>query len=101
MSSIVINVIGGLPTVMTQALLEVDVDTDAECVIIFDRHFTDGFYQIFSTNGGAFKTIVPVKYATSSELIVGITDRDRIYNAKFVDGVQAELIDGNIVNIRP
>lgn len=101
MSSIVVNVIAGLPKVMTQAMLEVDTDNDAECIIIFDRHFKDNFYQIFNLNGGVFKTIVPIQYATSSELMVGITDRDRTYNAKFVDGVKAELIDGNTVNIRP
>jgi len=43
------------------------------------------------------KLIVPLRFATSSNLLVGILDDTRVYNSRFVDGVKAQIVDGNVI----
>ncbi|MEL4429816.1 hypothetical protein [Shewanella mangrovisoli] len=91
-----VNIRIGLPATMPQAMLTVDIDPDAERLIVMDRmslevlrnHYTD-----------ITKIIVPMRFATSNNLVVGIVDDNGEYNCKFLDGVQAEIIDGLVTSI--
>lgn len=84
-----------------QAVLSVDADPDAERVIIMARDTGEIFHNFRYQSNKQLKFIVPLNYSVNADLLVGILDDNRTYNAKFVDGVKAELIDGNTVNIRP
>lgn len=89
------------PPVVTQAMVEVDHDMDANRIVIFNRTSLELIAVSRASNTGVSQFRVPLPYATNNELLVGIVDDDLVYNAKFADGVQAEVIDGNLVNIRP
>ncbi|BFL83841.1 hypothetical protein LFREDSHE_22910 [Shewanella baltica] len=92
-----VTVKGGVKAPYYQALIEVDCDVDAENLLIFDR-FIPSFSMITPVSGIA-KVIVPYRYTTTYDLIVGLTDNERTYAGKFVDGVQPQIIDGTITNI--
>ncbi len=82
-----------------QAVVNVDVDIDAERVVILDRRsvISLGNQKVFTSN---MMIRVPIEYATSNNLIVGIVDDDNIFAGKFIDGVNAELIDPKVTTIR-
>jgi hypothetical protein len=90
---------GGVSSPYYQALIQVDADADAESLLIFNRIITKFTYIKGNLNGGIVKVIVPYAYTTINELVVAITDADRVYNIKSVDGVRAEVIDGTVTNI--
>lgn len=87
--------------VINQAVLTIDADPDAERVLIMDRITAETIYNFNYQSNKQLKFIVPLIYSVNADLLVGILDDNRVYNTKFVDGVKAELIDGNLVNIRP
>jgi hypothetical protein len=87
--------------VNNQCVVAVDADSDAERVVIIDRNTTEVFHNFNYQSNKQLKFIVPLIYSVNANLLVGILDDNRFYNAKFVDGVKAELINGNTVNIRP
>ncbi|MCU8106064.1 hypothetical protein L5M38_16185 [Shewanella sp. SM101] len=86
--------------VLNQALLTIDADPDAERVLIMSRDTGDIFYNFTYQSNKQLKFIVPFNYSINADLLVGILDDNRTYNTRFIDGVQAEVIDGNTVNIR-
>ncbi len=86
--------------VINQAVLTIDADPDAERVLIMDRNTAETIYSFTYQSNKQLKFVVPTIYSVNPDLLVGILDDNRVYNTKFVDGVKAELIDGNIVNIR-
>ena len=87
--------------ILNQAMLFIDADVDAERVLIMDRANGEVFHNFVYQTNKQLKFIVPLVYRLNADLLIGILDDGRVYNTKFVDGVQAELIDGNLVNIRP
>ncbi len=84
-----------------QCVVAIDSDPDAERVIIMDRNTSEVYHNFNYQSNKQLTFIVPMGNQINSNLLVGILDDNRTYNAKFVDGVKAELIDGNTVNIRP
>lgn len=86
--------------ILNQAMLSIDADPDAERVLIMDRATGEVFHNFVYQTNKQIKFIVPLIYRINADLLIGILDDGRVYNAKFVDGVQAELIDGNTVNMR-
>ncbi|WP_254915722.1 hypothetical protein [Shewanella sp. Shew256] len=66
-----------------------------------DRNTSEVYHNFNYQSNKQLTFIVPMGNQINSNLLVGILDDNRTYNAKFVDGVKAELIDGNTVNIRP
>lgn len=86
--------------VINQAVLTIDADPDAERVLIIDRNTAETIYNFNYQSNKQLKFIVPLIYSVNADLLVGILDDNRVCNTKFVDGVKAELIDGNLVNIR-
>ncbi|MCT8866318.1 hypothetical protein [Shewanella xiamenensis] len=84
-----------------QAILTIDADPDAERLLIISRDTGEIFHNFTYQSNKQLKFIVPLNYSVNADLLVGILDDNRVYNTKFVDGVKAELIDGNTVNIRP
>ncbi|TVL34517.1 hypothetical protein [Shewanella xiamenensis] len=87
--------------VLHQACIDVIAHEDAERLLIMDRNTAEVFYNFTYQANKTMKFIVPLRFATSSDLLVGILDDDRSFNAKFLDGRPADLINGNQVAIRP
>lgn len=81
------------------ALLQIDTDPLSEYCAVLDRNNFDLLGGSTRPSTGICKFILPVDYASSDELVVGIFDVDRVYNAKFADGVRCELVDLNAVNM--
>ncbi|MEI8616063.1 hypothetical protein P4S54_21365 [Shewanella sp. PP-He15 brown] len=86
---------------MNQAVVDIDADPDAERLLVINRGSGDVYHNFKYETNRILKFRVPIEHLANTELLVGIMDDSLTYNAKFVDGVQAELIDGNFVNIRP
>lgn len=80
-------------------LVECSVDQSAERCVILDRNTLVVYANTFVTDVGVIKRIVPKTYALNNDLIVGILDDDGMYNAAFADGVKAQLVDANTVNM--
>lgn len=84
-----------------QAVIDIKVDNNAERLIVMNR-LTCELYYVFNCNQVKnVKLIMPLEHTTNNELLVGILDDDRNYNAKLLDARQADLINGNQVTIRP
>lgn len=97
----IIDVKPARSSVYYQAVVDITVDDNAERLIVMNR-LTSEIYYVFNCNQVKnVKLITPLEHATNNLLLVGILDNDRTYNAKFIDGVQAELINGNEVITRP
>ncbi len=92
-----LRVKGGVSSPFFQALLEVDCDADADNLIVTDK--TPSLFATSCRADGVVKMIVPTRYGTTSNLVVGITDDDLEYAGKFVDGVKAQIIDGSVTDI--
>lgn len=86
---------------MNQAVIDIDADPDAERLLVINRVNGDVYHNFKYETNHVLKFRVPIEHLVNTDLLVGIMDDNLTYNAKFVDGVQAELIDGNLVNIRP
>ncbi|QYK07563.1 hypothetical protein [Shewanella mangrovisoli] len=96
----IIQIIAAKDRPLNQACVDVVAANDAERIIIMDRVSAEVFHNFRFQSNKTMKFIVPLRFATSSDLLVGILDDDRSFNAKFLDGRQADLINGNQVNIR-
>lgn len=92
--------IKGSPINLWQAMVEVDTDIDAEQVVIIERTTLNRMVYQRVAETGTIQLRVPVEYSTINNLIVGILDDDRVYGAKFLDGVQAQIIDGNVLTMQ-
>jgi hypothetical protein len=82
--------------VVLQAILNLDIDIDAERVAVIDRVSLQGIHNITVTSSNV-SVIVPMTYITNRKLLVGILDDNELYNCQFIDGVSPEIIDGNAV----
>lgn len=91
MSSIVIQpIISSLPNSF-RATLKIDIDPDAERFLVFDRVTIEIINLGIRPPSGTAYFIVPDKYANTDKLLVGILDDNEAFNAKFIDGVFANL----------
>ena len=86
---------------LQQAVVGIDSDIASERIVIIDRVTIEAYYNFKLQDDRILNFIVPIKHIDSDNLLIGILDDDGQYNAKFIDGVRAELINGNLVNIRP
>lgn len=80
-------------------LLELDVDPLAERYSVIDRNTFSCLKFGLKPASGIVKILLPVKYATGSNLMVCILDDDRAYNAKVADGVKLQLVDMSTVTL--
>ena len=80
-------------------LITVDMDIAAERIMVLDRKSGQMILHTIRPPSGVSKNLVPVSYTTSNNILVGILDDDDVYEAKFIDGVMAELVDANTVNM--
>ncbi|MCU8043291.1 MULTISPECIES: hypothetical protein [unclassified Shewanella] len=96
----IINVSAAKDRAFAQAMVEVDADIDAERVLIINRLSGETYQNFKLQNNKVMKFIVPIQHSNTHSLLVGILDDDNVYNSEIVDGVKAELINGNIVNVR-
>lgn len=101
MSSVEVLPFVALPPMFTQAMVTVKADKDAERIAIYDRR---NLMLITSSNNvpsNLVKIRVPLEFATSNNLLIGILDDGLTYNATFLDACQAEIINGNQVTMHP
>ncbi|MGI2108474.1 hypothetical protein ACRN9C_03590 [Shewanella frigidimarina] len=82
--------------IVLQAILTLDVDTNAERVAVIDRGSLQRIHNLTITSR-SFSVLVPELYNSNSKLLVGILDDNELYNCQFIDGVSPEIIDGNAV----
>ncbi|WP_351123321.1 hypothetical protein [Shewanella sp. T24-MNA-CIBAN-0130] len=80
-------------------LITVDMDIAAERIMILNRSTGQSLLHTIRPPSGISKTLVPLSYTTSNKLLVGILDDGGVYDAKFKDGIMAELVDANTVNM--
>tara|TARA_R110002033_G_scaffold138731_1_gene177718 strand:- start:2213 stop:2512 length:300 start_codon:yes stop_codon:yes gene_type:complete len=74
------------------AVLEVDVDSNAERVVVAHRVTLKTYAASNIPPLGVVRFRLPMTFATSDELIVIIFDTDRVYNASVLDGVRCEIM---------
>ncbi|MEH6734031.1 MAG: hypothetical protein V7690_05245 [Shewanella sp.] len=74
------------------AVLNVDVDTDAERLVLLNRNPIFVHSTIDISDSNLVKVRVPMNYATSGELLLILLDDDFNFNAVIADGVKAEII---------
>ncbi|MCH1926858.1 hypothetical protein L9G74_19125 [Shewanella sp. C32] len=84
---------------LSAGLIEVDMDENAEYCFALDRITGKTVMAMIRPPAGIVRFLVPTKYALSPSLIVGIVDTDGSYNVKAVDGIAAQLVDGNTITI--
>ncbi|MCL1052255.1 hypothetical protein L2755_22025 [Shewanella abyssi] len=80
-------------------LVECDLDLDAERCIIMDRNTMTVFANAKVNTSGVLKRIIPREYAVNNHLLIGIIDDTGEFNAVFADGVKAQLVDINTVDM--
>ncbi|MDT3280398.1 hypothetical protein [Shewanella scandinavica] len=80
-------------------LVEVNMDVNAERLMVINRTTGEIITNTLRPSSGIAKLLVPFLYTNSNKLLVGILDDSQVYDCKFVDGVMAELIDANTVNM--
>lgn len=88
-----------LPITFPQALITVDVDPSAERLLIINRTTLEVLAHK-RVDGGVHKIIMPMKYATTNDIAVLIFDDDLDYNVVAVDGVQLQIIDSIVTDIK-
>ncbi|GIU15582.1 hypothetical protein TUM4261_32760 [Shewanella sp. c952] len=76
-------------------LLTVEMDAQAEMLFALDRQSGERLAHVVRPSQGLIKLILPFRYTQSNELIIGIVDGDREFNASVLDGVKLELVDQN------
>jgi hypothetical protein len=81
------------------ALMQLNIDANAEVFTIIDRRNMLPIYSGLRPQGGTAKVMLPQEYATAAYCIVGIIDNDQQFNCKFIDGIIAELVDANVVDM--
>lgn len=88
------------PLVFNQAAMVIDdFDKDAERIFVIDRLTMVCMHNKQVPNSNIIKLIVPLHFSVSERLLVGILDDSKVYNAKVKDGIQAEVVDGNVVKM--
>ncbi|MDF0533671.1 hypothetical protein PY479_05175 [Shewanella sp. A32] len=92
--------IAGTPPVFYQAMIEVDADSAAERLLIFNRITGNCYHNVAVSVTGITQLRVPLSHTDNNTLLVGIVDDDGTYNCKFVDGVKAQLVDGNVLSMK-
>ncbi|MDT3281684.1 hypothetical protein [Shewanella scandinavica] len=80
-------------------LVTVDMDINAERLMIIDRNTGEVINNTIRSSTSVVKLLVAISYTTSNRLLVGILDDSLVYDCKFVDGVMAEIVDANTVNM--
>jgi hypothetical protein len=88
-----------MPTVITQAMISIDIDDSATRVLILNRISLDVIANVNVDNAGVLRFRLPLEYGTSNDMLVGILDDTFTYNATFIDGVKGEIINGVITKI--
>ena len=48
---------------------------------------------------GILKLIIPISFTTNNQLLIGTLDDSATYDCKFADGVKAELVNANTVDM--
>lgn len=86
--------------VMSQAMLQVTTPIDAEYITVLTRRTMGRLWFVRTARSSVSQLRVPFTHITDLDLIVGVTDADGLFACKFVDGVRAELVDGNQVTMR-
>ncbi|MCL1088077.1 hypothetical protein L2744_00320 [Shewanella profunda] len=95
----IINIVTQKIGVIPVGLIAVDMDSAAERLVISDRLQLLPINIVTRPSSGIAKILVPQIYTISNSLIVGILDDSGVYDCKFVDGVMAELVDANTVDM--
>ncbi|WP_351008859.1 hypothetical protein [Shewanella sp. S1-58-MNA-CIBAN-0166] len=93
-----IEFVSGKPQYDFQGCVTVDCDVLAERCVVFN-HKTMTPIRSKAINGTVIRFRLPLKYTTRFDLCVIIVDANTEYNAAILDGVQAEIIDANLVKI--
>jgi hypothetical protein len=88
-----------MPTVITQAMISIDIDDSATRVLILNRISLDVLVNVNVTRVGVLRLRLPLLYGTSNDMLVGILDDTFTYNATFIDGVKGEIINGVVTKI--
>lgn len=86
-----IKINSGFPSSSYQAIVMVDVDPEANRVIVLNR-ITLECYVNKTIDTSIVKLRVPAEFIINNNLIVGILDDDGTYDCKIVDGKNAELL---------
>ena len=82
-----------------QAIVTVDVDPDADRVIVLNRINLEQFANK-EINTTVVKLRVPAEFTIDNNLIVGILDDNGVYDCKIVDGIRAEILTPIVPVIR-
>lgn len=77
------------------AVLQVDMDVNAERLFVIDRSTFEVLWVLLRPQSGIAKMQLPSLYSVSDRLLVGILDDNRIYNTKVVDGVRCEIVQSD------
>ncbi|QYJ79434.1 hypothetical protein [Shewanella acanthi] len=93
MSSITVQPIVTTVPNINQATLKIDMDADAERLIVLDRLTLEVINHVIRPPSGFAYLIVPQKYASTDKLLVGIVDDDLAFDCKMADGVSATIED--------
>jgi hypothetical protein len=93
-----VEFVSGHPLYDYQGCVTVDCDVLAERCILFN-HKTMTPIGSKAVTGNIVRFRLPLNYTTTFDLCVIIVDADSEYNAAILDGVQAEIIDANLVTI--
>lgn len=91
-----LSIIVAKDKVMNQAVVDIDADPDAERLLVINRVSGHVYHNFKYETNRILKFRVPLEHLVNKDLLVGIVDDSLNYNTKFVDGVQAELTDGNL-----
>ncbi|WP_345888916.1 hypothetical protein [Shewanella algae] len=86
-------------TARYQGLLELDMDVNAERFVVFDRRSFMPLYSGIRPPSGIAKVLMPQELTTAGYCLVGIVDDGGQYNAKFLDGVQLQLVNALTVDM--
>lgn len=78
------------------ALLQVDMDPASELLAIIDRNLLVMIWACIRPPSGVAKIRVPMEYAITGKLLVGILDNNRVYDCKFTDGVRCEIVQSDV-----
>lgn len=89
-----------MPTVISQAVVEfAEIDPSADFILFFDYIFSNNYSRVYKYDPSMQRVVVPIEYATNGNLVVGIVDRDKVYDGYFISGVIPEIIDGLVTSI--
>ncbi|MGI2078488.1 hypothetical protein [Shewanella putrefaciens] len=78
------------------AILQVDMDSNAERLIVLNRDTFDVLHMTIRPPSGVVKCQLPSTYSTNDSLLVGILDNSLVYDCKFADGIRCEVVDSSV-----